>query len=111
MLLPARWAAAEAVRFSTKVRRVGPCPNMPLPAAKPEDGFYATKAIAQHATDFLKDHDAQHRDEPFFLYLAFGNPHDPRVATKKYLDQYDRERIPLPKNFLPLHPFDNGEMT
>ena len=44
------------------------------------------------------------------MYLAFGNPHDPRVAAQKYLDQYDRDRIPLPKNWLPVHPFDNGNM-
>lgn len=49
--------------------------------------------------------------KPFFMYLAFGNPHDPRVAAKKYLDQYNRDAIPLPKNYRPQHPFDNGEMT
>ncbi|MEK6257130.1 MAG: sulfatase-like hydrolase/transferase [Planctomycetota bacterium] len=47
---------------------------------------------------------------PFCMYLAFGNPHDPRVAAKKYLDQYQRDLIPLPKNWLPVHPFDNGNM-
>ena len=45
------------------------------------------------------------------MYLAFGNPHDPRVAARKYLDLYDPDRIPLPKNFLPVHPFDNGELV
>jgi arylsulfatase A-like enzyme len=43
------------------------------------------------------------------MYLAFGNPHDPRVAARKYLDLYQRDRIPLPANYLPQHPFDNGE--
>jgi arylsulfatase A-like enzyme len=27
------------------------------------------------------------------------------------MDQYDRARIPLPKNYMPVHPFDNGWMT
>lgn len=45
------------------------------------------------------------------MYLAFGNPHDPRVAAQKYHDLYQRDQIPLPKNYLPQHPFDNGEMT
>lgn len=49
-------------------------------------------------------------DRPFFMYLAFANPHDPRVAAQKYLDLYEREKIPLPKNYLPVHPFDNGDM-
>jgi arylsulfatase A-like enzyme len=43
------------------------------------------------------------------MYLAFANPHDERVAAKKYMDLYDRDKIPLPKNYKPLHPFNNGE--
>jgi len=50
-------------------------------------------------------------DKPFFMYLAFADPHDPRVADKKYMDLYKRDEIPLPKNYMPVHPFDNGEMT
>ncbi len=52
-----------------------------------------------------------HEGKPFFMYLAFGNPHDPRVAAPKYLEQYAAAKLPLPKNFLPVHPFNNGEMT
>ena len=66
------------------------------------------RQIADDVTKFLKER----KDErPFFMYLAFGNPHDPRVADKKYMDLYERDKIPLPKNFLPQHPFDNGDMT
>jgi arylsulfatase A-like enzyme len=43
------------------------------------------------------------------MYLAFSNPHDPRVAAEKYVAMYELDKIPLPKNFLPLHPFNNGE--
>jgi arylsulfatase A-like enzyme len=55
--------------------------------------------------------DERPKDKPFFAYLAFETPHDPRVAPKRFLDAYDPGRIPLPANFLPQHPFDNGEMT
>jgi arylsulfatase A-like enzyme len=66
------------------------------------------RQIADEAIAFL----TQRQDSrPFFMYLAFGNPHDPRVAAEKYLGLYSRDQIPLPKNFLPQHPFDNGEMT
>ena len=65
------------------------------------------RSIVDGAITFLKE---RKEDRPFFMYLAFGNPHDPRVAAKKYLDLYQRDAIPLPKNFLPVHPFDNGEM-
>ncbi|MFA6544787.1 MAG: sulfatase-like hydrolase/transferase [Limisphaerales bacterium] len=64
--------------------------------------------IADDVTKFLRE---RKDPRPFFMYLAFANPHDPRVAAKKYMDLYDPEYVPLPKNFLPQHPFDNGEMT
>jgi arylsulfatase A-like enzyme len=66
------------------------------------------KTIVDAAAQFLQSG----RDgRPFFLYLAFEAPHDPRVADKAYLDLYDPTKIPLPDNYLPIHPFDNGEMT
>lgn len=68
----------------------------------------AGKEIVDAAIAFLK---ADTDPRPVFMYLAFANPHDPRVAAKKYLDQYDEDKIPLPKNFLPVHPFDNGELV
>lgn len=54
-----------------------------------------------------------HRDgaRPFCMYLAFGNPHDPRVAAPSYLAMYDRAKIPLPKNYRPTPEFNNGELT
>ena len=72
---------------------------------------YPGKTIVDEAIDFLKEEDKTNDDRPFFLYLAFSTPHDPRVAAKKYLDLYDRDKIPLPVNYLPLHPFDNGDMA
>jgi arylsulfatase A-like enzyme len=64
------------------------------------------KQIVDEAIAFLAARDKSRR---FFLYLAFANPHDPRVAAPNYMDLYQRAKIPLPKNYLPLHPFDNGE--
>jgi arylsulfatase A-like enzyme len=66
------------------------------------------REIADGAVKFIKERDGS---RPFFMYLAFANPHDPRVAAKKYMDLYDEAKLPLPRNFLPVHPFDNGEMT
>lgn len=48
--------------------------------------------------------------QPFFAYVAFTSPHDPRTPPSPYDKMYDPKDIPLPKNFLPKHPFDNGEM-
>jgi arylsulfatase A-like enzyme len=65
------------------------------------------RTIVDDAIAFLNSRKAG--DKPVFMYLAFSNPHDPRVASQKYLDLYQRDKIPLPKNFRPLHPFNNGE--
>lgn len=69
------------------------------------------RRIVDEAIAFLKERSQQKAARPFFMYLAFGNPHDPRVAAPQYLGLYNRDDIPLPDNYLPAHPFDNGEMT
>jgi len=46
---------------------------------------------------------------PFFLYVGFNSPHDPRQAPKEFLDRYPKERIEIPPNYLPEHPFDQGD--
>ncbi len=66
------------------------------------------KEIADAAVTFLKTRD---HSRPFFAYLAFANPHDPRVVIPEYRRRYDESKMPLPANFLPLHPFDNGALT
>lgn len=49
-------------------------------------------------------------DRPFLVYTAFTAPHDPRIAPAEYRALYDERKIELPPNFLPQHPFDNGEL-
>jgi arylsulfatase A-like enzyme len=70
----------------------------------------------QHAdalySDSFIDHllnKAAKRDSPFFMYLGFNSPHDPRQAPKEYLDLYPQDKIELPPNYLPEHPFDQGD--
>ncbi|MGC3966586.1 MAG: sulfatase-like hydrolase/transferase [Pirellulales bacterium] len=71
------------------------------------------KEIVDEAITFLESRSQSEREKsrPFFMYLAFGNPHDPRVAAEEYRAQYKTEALPLPKNYLPVHPFNNGELT
>src|SRR5688500_12451452 len=64
------------------------------------------QTIVSEAIYFLK---ARDKTKPVFMYLAFSNPHDPRVAADKYMRLYERDKIPLPKNYLSIHPFNNGE--
>ena len=70
---------------------------------------YSSNMYADAAIAYLnKNKDSQ---QPFFAYVAFTSPHDPRTPPPPYDKMYDPNKIPLPKNFLPQHPFDNGEMT
>ena len=63
---------------------------------------------ADAAIQFLHE---RKNERPFFIYLAPPVPHDPRVAAPEFHKFYDAEKVPLPPAFMPLHPFDNGEMT
>ncbi len=49
--------------------------------------------------------------KPLFLYFAPHEPHDPQHATEEFYQMYQPKDLSLPVNFLPFHPFDNGEMT
>ena len=66
--------------------------DRPLPAVKPDSGYYSTTAIAQYAVEFLAEHNTKHRDKPFFLYLCFTSPHFPLHALPQdialYQDRY-----------------------
>ncbi len=66
------------------------------------------RTVANHAITFLEK--TWKKDRPFFMYLGFAGPHDPRVADQAWLDLYEQDAIPLPKNYAAYHPFDNGEM-
>jgi arylsulfatase len=62
--------------------------DKPLPQPKPDDGYYATRAIAGRAIDWLAEHRDKHRDAPFFLYLAFTCPHFPLQALPEDIERY-----------------------
>ena len=54
--------------------------------------YYSTTATADHAIEFLQEHQQNHADQPFFQYLAFIAPHFPLHAKPediaKYRDRY-----------------------
>ncbi|MDB4335112.1 sulfatase-like hydrolase/transferase [bacterium] len=52
---------------------------------------------------------AKEKETPFFMYLAFSAPHDPRQSPKEYVDMYPLENVSVPESFLPEYPY-NEEM-
>lgn len=91
--------------------------NVPLfdydPTGKyPESAKYigdkhSSELFADAFIDYLRDRET---DKPFLAYVSFMAPHDPRTMPEKYDKMYPPAGIPLPENFLPEHPFDNGEL-
>ncbi len=66
------------------------------------------RIMADAAGSFLH---ADHGGKPLFMMLAPHYPHDPRIAPKKFMDLYDPAKLTLSPNFMPQHPFDNGDMN
>ena len=87
----------------------------------PASEAFQTKLYSKEGFDERADQPEQHANQiidwvrgsgksPFFIYMAPPVPHDPRFAPKKFAGMYDPARITLPRNCLPEHPFDNGDL-
>ncbi|MGB0356439.1 MAG: sulfatase-like hydrolase/transferase, partial [Opitutales bacterium] len=81
--------------------------NGKLSNKRPAGGFSST-VFADDAISFIQK---AKTENPFFLYVSFMAPHDPRNPPEKYREIYYKNRPPLPKNFLPQHPFQNAPPT
>ncbi len=66
-------------------------------------GKHWSEVLGDHGVDFLER--AAGRDNPFFMYLAFNAPHDPRQSPKEYVDKYPLDKVKVPENFLPMYPY------
>ncbi len=66
-------------------------------------GKHWSEVLAEDAEIFLSS--AAKSDKPFFMYLAFNAPHDPRQAPQRFVDMYPPEKIKVPDSFLPEYPY------
>lgn len=71
-----------------------------------EGGKHWSEVLKDDAIEFINQ--AKSKDNPFFMYLAFNAPHDPRQAPQEYIDKYPIENISLPKNWLPEYPWKDS---
>ncbi len=69
---------------------------------------HTSELFADNAIHFLQ-HTMKSSEKPFFMYVSFNAPHDPRQSPKEFVDLYPSETIQIPKNYLPEHPFDQGD--
>ncbi len=68
-----------------------------------EGGTHWSTVLGNHGVSFLEQ--ASQKESPFFMYLAFNAPHDPRQSPKKFVDKYPLEEIEVPENYLPEYPY------
>lgn len=103
------------------------------------DDLFAVRSIATRRGDTAETGSPWHAEQvlayldarrsagersPFLIHLGFSHPHDTRDGTPELLDRYggrnhtdksaspplDPRQPPLPRNWLPRHPFDNTDL-
>jgi arylsulfatase A-like enzyme len=79
--------------------------------SEPESKGFSTTHFADAVIDFLKTHATRAGDHPFLAYVAFTAPHDPRSPPQEFIDMYGGDGVPLPPNFMSVHPFDLAPMS
>ncbi len=67
---------------------------------------HSAEVYADACISFLESRTAT--DDPFFAYVAFQTPHDPRQSPEEFRALYKDADMEIPTSFQPQHPFDNG---
>jgi len=71
-----------------------------------KDGKHWSEIVGDDAVGYLQQ--ASKREKPFFMYLAFNAPHDPRQSPKQYVDKYPLEKVLVPTNYISEYPFKDA---
>ncbi|MEM6829733.1 MAG: sulfatase-like hydrolase/transferase [Bacteroidota bacterium] len=79
------------------------------PTGTEKTGPHVSEVLADQAIEFIDTYNT--KKSPFFMYLAFPTPHDPRQSPDRYKAMYPEREIALPPSYLPQHPFDNGHIV
>lgn len=86
-------------------------PDAWKPWDKTKQGFWKggkhwSEVIGDETIGFLKT--AEKSNQPFFMYIAFNAPHDPRQSPKEFVEMYPTENISMPVNFQPEYPYKDA---
>ncbi|MEX0274993.1 MAG: sulfatase-like hydrolase/transferase [Flavobacteriaceae bacterium] len=66
-------------------------------------GIHWSELVRNDALGFIDR--AADQQSPFFMYIAFNAPHDPRQSPREYVERYPLDSIAVPKSFLPKYPY------
>lgn len=68
-----------------------------------KEGTHWSEVVADDALQFLEQ--AAPQELPFFMYVAFNAPHDPRQSPQEFVEMYDPVKLRVPASFLPEYPY------
>ena len=66
-------------------------------------GKHWSEVVKDDAVSFIDS--AAQKEAPFFMYIAFNAPHDPRQSPREYVDMYPLENITVPESYMPAYPY------
>jgi choline-sulfatase len=86
-------------------------PDLWKPWDKKNQGYWKggkhwSEVVADNSVEFLEN--AVKNEKPFFMYLAFNAPHDPRQSPKEYVDKYPLDQVSVPTNYMPEYPYKDS---
>lgn len=100
--MPAQTEAGYARRF-VQGEEDAWRPDDPSRGGYWQGGRHWSEVTADEACDMIRQ--VSRSKKPFFLYVSFNAPHDPRQSPKRFLDMYPMERMDLPPGFLAQYPY------
>ena len=68
-----------------------------------QGGKHWSEVTADDAVGFLQE--GLGKTKPFFMYVAFNAPHDPRQSPAEFVAKYPLDRIQMPASFQPEYPY------
>ncbi|MBT3383838.1 MAG: sulfatase-like hydrolase/transferase [Prolixibacteraceae bacterium] len=71
-----------------------------------EGGKHWSEIIGDNAIKYLNQ--SKESENPFFMYLAFNAPHDPRQSPKEFVDMYPLEKVAVPRSYQELYPYKDS---
>lgn len=98
------WNEKLKGHWSPRVRDILPTREGPTVGSRYTVEQHTSELFADRAIRYIN----REHGSPFFMYVSFNAPHDPRQSPKKYVDMYPEEEIVIPPNYLPDHPFKIG---
>lgn len=107
-----RWSPDDTTllgHWSPTFYDIVPAENGPVRSQEYTVHRHTSEVYADQAIDFIEDQVHRKSNQPFFMYVSFNAPHDPRQSPKEYLDRYPLDEIKLPASYRTEHPFDQGE--